>query len=542
MPFLIDLLSFADNFPRFDEYWHAISEDENLLVVLAVQTTPVKWGSYKDLRDSNYKLLITHWDVDRQALFVFSNDYKVFRVEKMVESICENQCELLSGDQIFNVFNGIQYPLARNLGAAQIGAISFTQFFGPNVTEGLTLIEESQSSLSNIAALGYESGERVIWGCSQKKGKVWSPQKGGSISDWIDWVRKAWDKVDADQPDEHNITRNFLRPKRMNVPHSSYPISAQWGEQLIATFEHKIEFNFGDIPVPFYLVDLETAGKGTDGSVHIVFSCEDAFSEYKLVISSDISAKGYEYELVDGVELSIKKGNAEAIPLPEYMMSDPLTIHYADNSFSYNAHIVYVEENVGEFSTDDIVTIDWSDTNIRKESMGYEQDSSSIQWHFYNSIQEQYDVIVNDDGKGESADLVCLKVLEDAVLLTLVHCKYSSADEPGARLKDLYEVCGQAQRSIRWKHLNLNYLYYHIKRRQEQWRSRGYSRFLKGTIEDLAAIKNRTRTSPLDFHVVIVQPGLCIGQVTQESLRLLGCTALFIKKTTLDDLEVIGSE
>ncbi len=97
------------------------------------------------------------------------------------------------------------------------------------MTEGLSLIETSQSSLSNIAALGYESGNRVIWGCSQRKGKVWSPQKGGSITDWCAWVKKAWDKVINGKSDEKNITRNFLRPVRLMQNYSSHPLSAQWG-------------------------------------------------------------------------------------------------------------------------------------------------------------------------------------------------------------------------------------------------------------------------------------------------------------------------
>ncbi len=68
--------NFLENLLKFEELWHAIADDENLLVVLAIQTVPVKWGAYKDLNDTNYKLLIAHWDEDRKALFIFSNDYK----------------------------------------------------------------------------------------------------------------------------------------------------------------------------------------------------------------------------------------------------------------------------------------------------------------------------------------------------------------------------------------------------------------------------------------------------------------------------------
>lgn len=532
---------YQEDLPKFDEYWHAIADDENLLVVLAVQSSAVRWGSYKDLKDTNYKILIAHWDSDRSALFVFTNDYKAFRVEKLASTICNEMCELVSGDKVFNVFNGIEYPLARNLGASQIGAISFTQYFGPNVTEGLSLIEASQSSLSNIAALGYESGNRVIWGCSQRKGKVWSPQKGGSIADWCDWVKRAWDKIFSSEPDPNNLTRNFLRPVPLLEPYNEYPISAQWGEYLLTAFEDKIKFYFGSIPFHLYLVEVRTAGKCDDGSVRLVFSTDEIESEYKLFLLGTSTPKGYNYQLISGPEVFVQRGESDPISLPEYMEIDPVMIHYADGAFSYNAHIVHVSQNIGLYDKGEIVSFDWKGTDIRKESMGYERDQASIQWRWFSEIQDDYDVIINDDGKGESADLVGLKIIDDCILLTLIHCKYSGADEPGARLKDLYEVCGQAQRCIRWKHLNLNYLYHHIKHREQQWRSRGYSRFLKGTIKDLVAMKERSRTTPIRFGVVIVQPGIDVSQINDEGLKLLGSTALFIKKTTMADLVVVGS-
>lgn len=532
---------FSEKLPKFDEQWYSIAESENLLVVLAVQTTPVKWGSYKDFRDSNYKLLIAHWDKERKALFIFSNDYKAFRVDQLAEALCDGKCQLLSGEKIFNVFNGIQYPLARNLGAAQIGAISFTQFFGSNVTEGLSLIEKSQSTLSNIAALGYESGERVIWGCSQRKGKVWSPQKNGSIADWCLWVKKAWDKIADETAREDNLTRNFLRPVRMKASHAAYPISAQWGEQLLMAFEDKVNFYFAEKSVPFYLVDLKTDGKEEDGSVRIVFSSEELFAVYKILILNSDAGKGYEYQLIEGVEVRIDKNHYDPVPLSEYMISDPVVIYYSDSSFSYNAHLVVVNENIGLYSKEDIIPFDWSGVNIKKESMGYARVQDSIQWRYFQHISDDYDVVINDDGSGEAADLVALKVLDKEIVLTLVHCKYSSDKNPGKRLKDLYEVCGQAQRCIRWKHLNFNYLYQHIKRRQDQWRNRGYSRFLKGEIEELASIKNRSRTTPIKFQVIIVQPGLSLGDVSAEGLKLLGGASLYIKKTTMADVVVVGS-
>lgn len=523
---------------NFDEYWHSISDDNKILVVLGVQRSPVKWGAYRNLNDVAFKLVIAQWDARRKALFIFSSDYKAFRVEQMAKEICGEECEPVSGERIFNVLNGVEFPLVRNLGASQVGAISFTQFFGPNVTDGLSQIEASQSSLSNIAAKGYEAGECVVWGCSQKKGKIWSPQSGGTLTDWSDWVKRAWDKVAMGGIDEHNITRDFLRPAKMDSYHDANPISVQWGEQLLSTYEERVDLVFGDVKVPLYLVGIEIQPSSEEGML-ISLSGEGESATYRFSLFKE--APGYSYELWDGEPVFFVLGRGAPISFEEYMNRDPVVIQYVDGAFSYNKWLVEIKEKIGLFNPEEIEKKDWSSINIKAESMGLCLDKNTVQYGSYLDIRDIYDVIINDDGQGEAADLVALKVTENQIFLHLVHCKYSSGNEPGARVKDLYEVCGQAQRSIHWKHAGLVHLYKHIYHRESLWQKRGGSRFLKGRIEDLATIRNRARAAKINLEVTIVQPGLSAGQVTNEMLKLLGCTSLFIKKTTEADIQVVGS-
>ena len=527
---------FVELLPKCDEHWHSISLEENILVVLIVQSSPVsKWGDFKDINDINHKVLIAHWDKDKNALFVFSNDYKTFKAELLAAKICDESASVMSGKQIFNVLNNIEYPLVTNLGSAQIGAISFTQFFGSNVTQGLSSIEKSQSSLSNIAALGYEGGDKVLWGCSQRKGKIWSPQSG-SLSDWRDWVKSAWDKVENGGADDSNITRDFLRPERLEEKHSFRPVSIQWGEGIQRRQIESMSLVYGGNEVPIYLIDLKVSWDAEENILIHFESDNEDFSVYKLMIGSGFDA-GFEYQLVSGDELSFKYGRRDPIELSEAMIVDPMHIYYVDGSFSYNCFIVEVKENVGIYKPDDLTSLPW-DINIRKESMGKFNDLNTVQGATYNEIKNDFEIIINDDGSGESADLVGLKIVEDEIILSLFHCKYSHGDEPGRRLSDLYEVCGQAQRSIRWKHVGLPYLYKHIKIREQKWLKEGHSRFLKGDMSRLESIKNRSRTAHVSLNVTIVQPGMSAAIVTEEMLKLLGTTELFIKKTTLAELQV----
>ena len=59
------------------------------------------------------------------------------------------------------------------------------------------------------------------------------------------------------------------------------------------------------------------------------------------------------------------------------------------------------------FNMDCISTWDWSTVDIRKESQGIQHDKQSIQYHVIQSLiaSDKYCVIFDDDDAGEIADL-----------------------------------------------------------------------------------------------------------------------------------------
>ncbi len=530
---------FKDILPNAVDHWYAISEEENLLVLLAIQSVPVKWGKFRDLNDNLYKLVIAHWDEARSGLFIYSNDYKWISIEKLAKALCEDRCELLSGPKVFNVFNGLHYPLVRNLGASQVGAISFTQYFGTNVTEGLLKIEKATSYLSNLAGLGYDNGEKVVWGCSQKKGKIWSVNSG-SISDWTDWAKLAWDKVTSGEVEEENVTRNFLRPKRIDAPYEEHAVSVSWGDHIQSDPEDRVFILFGEAEIPLYLVDLKIEGMSGEKSYQISVSTDEQKSVYKFTVDKEIPS-GFGYGLVSGDPIFVKRGNRQAVPIEEYLTEDPWIIQYVNGSYSYNCFLIEIPQEAADYEADQIELWDWGEVNIRKESMGKERDENTVQWKTYLEIQDQYDVVINDDDSGEAADLVGLKVDDDQIYLGLIHCKYSGGNAPGARVNDLYEVCGQAQKSIQWKHLGISRLYNHIRCREQIWKKGNVSRFLKGTLADFANIKSRARTASVNLQVYVVQPGLKKDEVTPQMLKILAGTELYLQKTAQAEFVVVGS-
>ncbi len=529
---------YAEVLPGDSESWHAI--DNNILVAVVHRKTRVRWGNYQDILDRQYHLLLARWDRDNGALFVYASDYDGLKSVEIAKIITDDRTVLIQGPVIFNILNNVELPLVKNLGSSRIGAISFTSYFGPNVTEGLALIERAESALNNIACVGYENGDRVLWGGTQKRGKVWQ-QSAGTIAEWIDWTIRTWEKVsNEDEIDAANITNDFLRPNRLNAPHSEYPISVQWGEQAqIALSDQYIVF--GTTEVPLYLVELELAEVRDNGEIIIRISSDDVSSEYSFLIDDSISA-GYRYIKYSGQDVYFQKANGDRKALHEYFIVDPVIVRYSDGTYSYNCYHIPVPMNAGEFPRDRIESWDWTSIPLNRESIGKNGDTNTIQHKSFQAIENEFDVVFNDDGKGEAGDLVCLKDIDDSTIkLCLVHCKGAIGGQISGEIDNFYTVCGQAQKSITVKHLGMARLYNDLKRRHEIWVREGHSRFLKGDIKQLSYFKEKARRSKMQFEVVIVQPGGSKATLSADILKLLATTELFLKKTTQGDLRVVVS-
>ena len=66
-----------------------------------------------------------------------------------------------------------------------------------------------------------------------------------------------------------------------------------------------------------------------------------------------------------------------------------------------------------------------------------------------------YYLIFDDDGAGEVADIVAIKNIDDnKLIIDLFHCKYCSKKDgvakPDARIDDVYQVVGQAEKIVKW--------------------------------------------------------------------------------------------
>ena len=157
--------------------------------------------------------------------------------------------------------------------------------------------------------------------------------------------------------------------------------------------------------------------------------------------------------------------------------------------------------------------------------------------------KNQYCLIYDDDGSGEIADIVAIieNEKENKFLIQFYHCKFSGGDQPGARVSDLYEVCGQAEKCIKWVQ-NTKELIERLKKR-ENVRSIGGlpSRFEVGDMQLLHTLKNKLKFYSTKYQVFIVQPGVDGSQISQPMHQVLCSASSYLMDTYNIELKLICS-
>ena len=156
-------------------------------------------------------------------------------------------------------------------------------------------------------------------------------------------------------------------------------------------------------------------------------------------------------------------------------------------------------------------------------------------------INGGFDIVFDDDGSGEAADLVCIKIEEDSIRLALVHCKFSGAEVSGKRVKDVVEVSSQAVRSARWPGRFKN-LIKHLENREKKRATLGRTIYLAGGRKELNMANKTERFLRIHPEIVIVQPGVSKASITDDQSVVLGAAAEYLKQTLGVELSVICSE
>lgn len=141
-----------------------------------------------------------------------------------------------------------------------------------------------------------------------------------------------------------------------------------------------------------------------------------------------------------------------------------------DNIIQSNKNSFYKIDKAGRyipFNADNLIALSLEGVDLRKESQDiYPYHKDSIQYYFANYIKDRFDVIYDDDYSGEMADLIGFNIEEKQIHIHLFPLKYAHNGEVSNKISNFYEVCGQAEKCIKWRNRGKeNELFDHLFRR-----------------------------------------------------------------------------
>jgi superfamily II DNA or RNA helicase len=515
----------------------AVNRQKNLAWLVTEERTSVRWGTLKAIEEIAYHLYVLYWDETHNLLYInSSNTDSVYKT--LAEAVCGQDAEIIKGEIVYRVMAHVNRLVPTNVGLIDVRsrARRFSLYVGADVTEGFPTSEAQTKTKTNIFAYGYEDGGPVSFGGSLK-GRVWSYRAAHSLLEWADWCDRVGKKLTDSSISVDVVMKDFIRPQLVRGRPSLVLLSVDWPWELYANTSDETLVEYKGSSCTFLEADLQVTEHKADGPV--VFSV--VTPEWSADYEAEFGADSIHYKAL-GTEVNLANSRNK-YPLSGALTQLGLKFYFEDETtIEGGGFLLRPPRNTPPFRREKLTPLDWSGVDLRKESQGTERDEASIQFRVIKHLlaERDWEVVINDDGSGEAADVVALAVDDDALLIKLVHCKFSSEDAPGGRVADLYEVCGQAHKSVRWK--RAPELIEHLIRRERN-RQTKYGRvgFEAGGEAKLRSLEYRVRALRPRLEITIAQPGLSAASVSDSQLQLLACTEVYLHETALAKFEVLCS-
>lgn len=529
------------NKASYDWIKHDINHERDTLIILKVKKIPLLWLQKDEFHSLEMELLVVFWDRDQQLLFINQSSNKGY-AENLAKAVTASDTSLIKGMPVFRSLANINRLRLRNVGLReeQGRLIRYIMRAGSDVEPAITSAQKRKASRSNIFGAGFENGEEVTIGCTIK-GRIWSA-KECNIDEFVKWCRLVGSKIIDETIDAEKILEGALVPEHIISRPPLVPIAIDWHKDVYLKSASSFQVSFSTSKTSLHHVELKMCNI-LDLTSELVFSLNHGDNEvkYRLLFDDDPTKGGY-FEVINENDVSFQNRRRDPISGKSFFTEYPPTLFFEDGSTLTGNEFIDLSFDVSPYDTKKIVFWDWSGVDITVESQGVEKRANSIQYRVIQELKkEDYDIIFDDDDSGEAADVLAIRDHEIYIEIELFHCKYSQETFAGRRIADLYEVCGQAQKSVRWKAQSTS-LFEHLLRREQRVRGEeSYSRLEKGNQTDLISLRNKSRQMPVEFKICIVQPGLASNPSTSQ-LELLSVTENHLMATYQVPFAVIGNK
>ncbi len=537
-------------FPGISGYEHIFSRHSNdTLIIILGKIEKVEWGKFETVQNLQWDLVVVHWDLRPDINRVFLNSsIKGFSGTSLMEAIfgADNTTQI-SGMNVFRIFHNVNRLSLFNVGTRRgIGQdVTFQSYYGKGVQDGVRELEQGTLIKNNIFGVGYKEGEKVSLGCSVK-GKIWSYQRG-NLDELTKWCRNIGEIVADNTIDPNIVLQHTLAIEKLQQRPNVMPILIDWNPEMYDNTENRYSLNVNGSTYDLAFIELNLLNPSVDINQSIKFTIdtegESIQFEIEIGFNQATNEPYYKVNKLTNQTCTIQYGNKNE-NLVNFLQDTTPTIWFADGSQLFGNLFVKLKIQPDVFSDELIITDNWTGVNISKESQDiapYIQES--IQYYFIEKIKDDFQIIYDDDGKGEIADIIGINDSDTVIDIHLYHLKYAKNGVVSNDIDNFYQVCGQAEKSLKWKHKDGREFFNHLfKRKTKTLGGNSCSRIVKGTEDDLENLLKQAKwTKAMRFHIYIVQPSLSKANPSNDILLLLGNVQHYLATVGNIELKVYSS-
>ena len=544
-------------FDDMDFTSYDINDTEKLIVAVMAKEQNIEGIHVKDVKTLTWSYLVLFWDEENRLLFINSSDNgSVYKdIANHVIGGTGMDPILIKGTDVFRTFYNLKRTKLRNVGLkVYLGRdVRFRMHAGRDVEKALSDAELQNSEKAFVVGDGFENGEKISIGASFK-GRIWSLNGAGDILTFKKWCLELGKKLNNDTINGNQILTETLIPEtRSSLPDESVPFAIDWDAYMWAQTESYFAFSLLGVESFLSDTDIELKENNPDQENSIFFTITNGTQqvEFKLDLFLNKQNEGntfpdYSITKITNGEALIKYGG-KIMDLETFLYENKPIVYYADGSTLCGTEYIKLKTPPAMYDRNRIISWDWRGVNIAVESQGIASNlkTDSIQYHVIQELMKgDFDIIYDDDNAGEIADVITLKKRDNKIYIELYHLKYAHGGQVSRRISNIYEVCGQAQKSSNWKYKEPEEFVNHLLRREMKHEGREEStRIIKGDTDKLVKLLNLAKKKiPVTYSIYIVQPGVSKARASDEILTLLGVTDSFLKDRTGIDLNVITSE
>ncbi|MAK61010.1 MAG: helicase [Ponticaulis sp.] len=516
-----------------------INHHDALAIFITERADLPKWSRFKGIADVTYDLFMVHWDQEAGLLYVSASHDD--RLDDLAKALCGDDAERIRGEDIFRALDPLRRPVLNTLGLSETRRrkIRYSQYQGSDIADELRSRSGNRTrSKTNRMVVGFTDDGRVSLGCS-RKGKIWAQERTNDFGRWMDWCHDLGRSLLNETISTAGIIDRLIQPELVSEVPQKSPVAVDWYEGMSVLDEDSWVFTINGEQHSIYDCELELSSHDAQDRIEFSIVAGTARADFTMTINDE----GVRYALKEGQSASAEK-SAAPIPLSRWFHEYPPTIYFADgDSLVADELFALPDTEVPYFPDEHFEVWDWSGVDIRVESLGLERRADSVQARTIEQVRSTTGshIIFNDDGTGEVADVVAFEQDGNHVTVRLYHCKYSSSDAPGARVGDLYEVCGQAQRSVRRCERPQRLIDRLLRREGDRLRAGKPSRFEEGGVDDLRALRSQRNQLEYQFEIFVVQPGYSLAAKNSTHSQVLASTESFVVDTFASKFRMICS-